>query len=106
MAFASEHKLFDEVSNDIVPFINAGLTLEEAYEKAIWSNPITRQQEIDRLEKEKVEKLAGEKQKKIEAAKKAKATNVKSRDTSETPTGSTGKMYDDMHDLHQEIINR
>lgn len=105
-AFASKHEFFDDVAEDIVPFIHAGLSLQEAYEKAIWANPVTRQKEIDRIEKEKEENLEKEKQEKLEKAKKAKSTNVKSRDTNKAPTGPTGKMFDDMHELYDEIQNR
>lgn len=104
-AFASEHEFFDDVADDIVPFINAGSTLQEAYEKAIWANPVTREKEIARLEQEKQEKLEKEKQEKLEKAKKAKSTNVKSN-TAKAPTGSKGKMFDDLDELYQEIQSR
>lgn len=104
-AFASEHEFFDDVADDIVPFINAGATLQEAYEKAIWANPVTREKEIARLEKDKQEKLEKEKQEKLEKARKARSTNVKS-DTAKAPTGPKGKMFDDLDDLYAEIQSR
>jgi len=105
-AFASEHDLFDEVADDIVPFINSGLSLQEAYDKAVWSNPITRQKMQDLADKEKADKIADEKEKKVQKAQKAKSTNVNSRDTSKAPTEPLGKMFDDMHDTYREIQNR
>lgn len=105
-AFASEHDLFDEVADDIVPFIHTGLSLQESYEKAIWANPVTRQKEIDRIEKEKAENLEKTKQEKVEKAKKAKSTNIKSRDTVKAHTGPRGKMFDELDTLYQEIQNR
>lgn len=105
-AFASDHELFNEVADDIVPFINTGLTLQEAYDKAIWANPVTRQKELDRIEKEKTEKLEKDKQEKVKNANKAKSTNVKSRDTNKAPTELSGKMFDDMPDIYREIQNR
>lgn len=105
-AFASEHEFFDDVADDIVPFINTGLTLQESYEKAIWSNPVTREKEIARLDKEKADKIEKEKQDKIEKAKKAKSTNVKAKDTNKAPTGPKGTMFDDLNDLYEEIQSR
>lgn len=106
-AFASDHEFFDDVADDIVPFINTGLTLQEAYEKAIWANPVTREKELARIEKDKQEKLEKEKQEKVEKAKKAKSTNVKSN-TNKAPTGSKGKMFDDdeLNSLYEEIQSR
>jgi len=34
-AFAATHPDFDELQNDIVKFITAGATLQEAYDKAV-----------------------------------------------------------------------
>jgi len=105
-AFASNHEFFDEVAEDIVPFIRSGLTLEEAYEKAIWANSVTRQKEIERLDREKAEALEKEKQEKVEKAKKAKSANVKAKDTNKAPTEPTGKMFDDLNSKYDEIVNR
>lgn len=105
-AFASEHEHFDEVADDIVPFLNVGLSLEDAYEKAIWANPVTRQKEQNRLEKERQDTLDAEKQKKLEQAKKAKSANVRTKDTIKAPTGPTGKMFDDFPEILRDIKSR
>lgn len=51
-AFAADpaHPYFDEVTGDIAVLISAGHSLADAYEKAVWANPTTRQKEIARLE--------------------------------------------------------
>lgn len=61
-AFAADpaHPFFDEVSDDIVAFLKTGASLAEAYEKAVWANPVTRQKEIARRQKEKDSKPRGE----------------------------------------------
>ena len=43
-AFAADpaHPHFDEVAGEIPAFINMGKSLQEAYEMAVWANPITR----------------------------------------------------------------
>lgn len=110
-AFASEHEFFDDVAEELSLYVRAqreaGLevNLQEAYEKAIWANPVTREKEIERLEKEKLEKLSQEKQEKAEKAQKAKSVNVKAKDTNKAPTGSKGKMFDDLPDLYDQIVN-
>ena len=107
-AFASdpEHEFFDEVSEQIIPLINAGYTLEDAYNNAIWLNPVTRQKEIDRTAKEAAEKAALDAKQEVEKAKKAKAANVRGRDTSKSSTEPTGTMEDTMRDVYREIQNR
>jgi S1-C subfamily serine protease len=54
-AFATDpaHPFFDEVSDDIIAILKTGASLAEAYEKAVWANPVTRQKEIARRQKEK-----------------------------------------------------
>lgn len=105
-AFASENDLFDEVSDDMIPFLSAGHTLQEAYDKAIWANPVTRQKLQDKMDVEKTERLEKEKQEKIEKAKKAKSANVKTRYTGKAPTETKGKMFDGLEDLAREINSR
>lgn len=52
-AFAADpnHPFFDEVSADVLAYLaaDATLTLDVAYESAVWSNPSTRAREIGRL---------------------------------------------------------
>jgi len=106
--FASdpEHAFFDEVSEQIVPLINAGYSLQEAYENAIWLNPVTRQKEIDRTAKEASEKSLEEAKQEAEKKRKAKGPNVRGRDTSKAPTEPTGTMEDTMREAYREIQNR
>ncbi len=105
-AFASEHPLFDEVAEDLVPFLNAGMSLEDAYEKAIWANPVTRDKEMDRLAKEKEAKQLEAAKEKTAKAKKAKSANVSSRDTEKAPTGTLGTMEDTLRDTYRDIQQR
>lgn len=108
-AFASDpkHPYFEEIEGDVATFITAaGMSLEDAYEKAVWANPITRQKEMNRINEEKGATQLEEARKKAEAAKKAKAANVKSRDTKYSPTEKSGTMEDTMKDVMKEIRSR
>ena len=105
-AFASEHSYFDEVAEDIVPFIHAGLSLEDAYNKAIWTHPVIRQKEIERLQTESQTAELERKKQEAEKAKKAKSVNVRTRDTKNAPTEPLGTMEDTMRETYREIQNR
>ena len=107
-AFASEHPYFDEVESEIAIFIEGdkNMTLKQAYEKAIWANPLTRQKEMDRLQQERDQKAQDEAEKKAELARKAKAVNVKTRDTGRTPTAPKGSMFDTIDETYREIKQR
>ena len=107
--FASDPKnqYFDECSEDIAAYIKAGHTLEDAYAKAVWANPITRAKELARTQKESETKLRGKAKSDAEAARKAASTNVRTRDTNKAPTEPSGKLFSAEHDAEMlEIIRR
>lgn len=70
------HLYFNEVVADVAKFMETGVaaTLSEAYEKAVFANPVTRQKELERLtaakqsEAEAAEKARKDKQVKLQAA--------------------------------------
>jgi len=107
-AFASdpEHEFFDEVSPQMVDYINAGHTLKDAYDLALKANPVTFQKVLDREKAEAVEKAREEWKAEGAKAKKAKATNVRGRDTNKAPTEPIGTMEDTMREVYREIQNR
>ncbi len=108
-AFAKDKPYFDEVSTEIVAFINAGDDLQTAYDKAIWANPSVRAKEQARLQKEAEDALKAKANKEVAAAKVATAANVKGRDTTRTPTEPKGRFLDDkamLADLEEIKRNR
>lgn len=106
--FASDpkHQYFDECSDDIVALIQAGNTLEQAYEKAVYANPVTRAKEIARLQADNEKTLREKSKAQTEAARKAASTNVRSRDTRKAPTEPRGTMEDTMRATLKEIKER
>lgn len=59
-AFAEDtkaHPYFDEVADDIARFVQMGDSLQDAYEKAVWVNPVTRAKEQARAQTEHEAKL-------------------------------------------------
>ena len=106
--FAADPKnpYFDEVADDIVRMLQTGESLEKAYEKAVWANPVTRAKELARVQKEQTEKLRVKNKGEVETAKKAVGSNVRSRDTSRSPTESTGTIEDTMRETLSAIRKR
>ncbi len=93
-----KHPYFDECAEDIVALINAGHTLETAYEKAIYANPVTRAKELARLRTEEEASLRAKAKQEAEKARSASRTNVSSRDTGRAPTASKAKRWEDTLD--------
>lgn len=107
-AFSSDpaHPYFDEVADDIVAMINIGMPLKDAYEKAVWANPVTRQKELTRLQTEAEAEKRETARKEAEAARKAASSNVRSRDTRRAPTEPLGTMEDTMKSTLNAIRER
>ncbi len=107
-AFAADTKnqYFNDVSRDMVPFINAGLTLKDAYDRAIWANPLTRTKEQARLQTEAETAFRENAKKEAEEARKAKSVNVRGQESHREPTEPKGKMFDDMGDMLKSIKSR
>jgi hypothetical protein len=105
-AFAAENPYFDEVADDIVILLNGGATLKDAYEKAVWANPMTRAKELARVQTEAEKQFKENASKEVAAAKKATAANVRSRDTGKAPTAPKGTMEDTMRETLRRIQDR
>jgi hypothetical protein len=94
-AFASDtkaHPFFDEVADDILPFIQQGLSLQDAYDKAVWANPVVREKQLQARIQTETEKM--KENARLEALPKQKAAraNVRSLDSKRTPTEPLGSM--------------
>ncbi len=109
-AFAADPKNahFDTVANDIAAMLKSGAakTLSEAYEKAVWANPVTRQQEIARQQRDLIEKQKEEATKKVQAARRASSAVVHAKPRSASGTAPTGSMEDTMRETLAEINAR
>lgn len=107
-AFASDpaNAHFNEVAKDMVPFVQMGLSLKDAYDKAVWANPVTRQKELARLQTEDAAKLKEKAKTEGQAARKATSVNIRGQETRRAPTEPKGKMFDDMGDILATIKDR
>ena len=97
-AFASDtaNPYFGEVAQDMVQFINAGLSLKDAYDRAVWANPGTRAKEQARLQTEAAAKLKEKAKPEADAARRATSTNVRGAESRREPTEPLGSMEDTM----------
>jgi phosphosulfolactate synthase (CoM biosynthesis protein A) len=79
---------FEEVANDMAALLKSGVskTMEEAYDKAVWANPVTRAKEQSRLQTETAAKAKKDAEDRAEAARKATSANVR---TSAKKAGAT-----------------
>ena len=107
-AFAADktHPYFEEVADDIIVLLKAGKPLQEAYDKAVWANPVTRAKEQARLLQEHEAKLKENARLEALPKKKAKGVNIESRDAGRAPTEPLGSLEDTIKQVHQEIKSR
>lgn len=108
--FASDpaHKYFDEVANDIAGLLRSGAAkdLKDAYEKAIWANPITRAKEQARLTADAEAKAKAEAAEKVKQARKATGANVKSSAKAASGTAPLGSIDDTLNAALANIKSR
>lgn len=97
---------FNDVANDMVPLVKAGYSLKDAYETAVYRNPVTRQKELSRLQTEADAKKAEQAKADAENAKRAASTNIRSARTQTAPTEPKGSMEDTMHETLKKIRAR
>lgn len=105
--FASDpaHQYFDEVANDIAGLLRSGTAkdLADAYEKAVWANPVTRAKEQARLTAEVESKAKVEAASEVAKARKATGANVKSTAKVASGTAPLGSIDDTLaaalHDI-------
>lgn len=109
-SFASDpaHQYFDEVANDIAGLLRSGAAkdLKNAYEKAIWANPITRAKEQARLTADADAKAKAEAAEKAKQARKATGANVKSSAKAASGTAPLGSIDDTLNAALANIKSR
>ena len=99
---------FNDVSNDMIVLLKSGAvkTLEEAYEKAVWTNPVTRAKELERQTAERDAKLRQDAQARTAAAKKAASVAIRPQARRASGTAPTGSMDDTLRETLAEISSR
>lgn len=103
--FAADPKnvYWSEVSDQMSDLLTKGVvgTLQEAYDKAVWLNPVTRMKEVTRTAAENAQKAAAEEKAKAEKARSAMSVNVKTR----VKTGSAATSGESLDDTLSEALS-
>ena len=104
--FASDpaHQYFDEVADDVIIMLKAGASLQDAYDKAVWANPVTRQKEFSRVQTETAKAAKEKAIAEAAAAKKAASINLRTRDTQRTPTEKSRATMRDLDSALRETM--
>lgn len=104
--FASDpaHPYFDEVADDMIIMLKAGASLQDAYDKAVWANPVTRQKELSRVQTEAAKAAKEKAIAEAAAAKKASSINLRNRDTQRTPTEKSRATMRDLDSALRESM--
>lgn len=110
-AFASapENIYFDEVATDIAQLLRskAATTLKEAYDLAVFRNPVVRAKELARLTAESNAKATAETEAAAKKAREAMSVNVRTNQARTTSgTAPTGSMEDTMAETLAAIKSR
>ena len=110
-AFASDtkaHPYFDDVADTIAMLLKADhkLSLQDAYDQAVWANAVTRQKELNRLQTEDASRKTENARLNALQKKKAASVNLNSRDSNKAPTEQVGSMDDTIRETFQKIQGR
>jgi hypothetical protein len=108
--FASDpaNAYFEELSNDIAGLLQSGVAkdLKDAYERAVWANPVTRGKEQSRIAAETASKAAEEAKARAAKAKSALAATVRTSAKSGSAAAPIGSIDDTLEATLAGIRNR
>lgn len=108
--FASDpaNPYFNELVDDIAKFMETGVanTLKEAYEKAVYANPVTRQKELDRLTADKKSQTDAAEKARRDKLAQSTAANVNATAHQRDGTIPVGSMDDTLNSTLAAIQGR
>lgn len=103
------HPYFYDVSDEIVLLIKGSggaMSLQDAYDRAVQLNPVTRAKEIERLQADAVAKAKKDAEAQAAAARKANGARVSSRGHQGGSTAASGSMDDTLSETLAAIQER
>jgi hypothetical protein len=109
-AFKADPKniYFDDVAGQVAQLIRSGVcaTLQQAYEQAIYLNPVTREKEFARqtAERDKLQKEADAE--KVAAAKKASAANTRTTAKNGGAAATVGSIDDTLNEAYDRMTTK
>lgn len=108
-AFAADtkaHPYFTEVATDIAAFVSQGKSLQDAYDMAVWANPVTRAKEQARLLTEHDAQQKENARLSALPKKKAASVNLSSSGEGKAPTEPLGSLDDTIKSTMRELKQR
>ena len=105
-ADTSAHPHFDAVADDIIAQIQAGHSLQDAYDRAVFSNPVTREKEFARRQTADAKAREVNGRQSALLAKKASSVNLTSHTGRRRPTEPVGAMHETLADTLAAIRGR
>lgn len=113
-AFASDkaHPYFSEVQDHITTLLHGSraagkeLSLQDAYDQAVWANPITRAKELAKAQTEHEAKLKENARLEALPKKRAAGVNVKASDSDRAPTEPLGTIEETIRKAHRAMKER
>lgn len=108
-AFASDpkHPYFNEVASEIALLMaDPQMSMEQAYERAVYANPVARAKELERISKETAEKLRKESEETAAAAAKARGTKVRGEEHERASPDLIGSMDETMRETYKKVQSR
>jgi hypothetical protein len=99
---------FDDVADDIATLLRANpkLSLKDAYEKAVYANPVTREKELARLQTEREAKARAENAKRVAEARKAAQGNVPPGRNKGAQTGDTESLDETLTATYRKMFEK
>lgn len=91
------HPYFDEVGHDMSNLVAGGLAsnLQDAYDKAVWANPVTRAKELERVKLQDAEAAKAEAAKRQDKNARSTAEQVRASQTNRSGTAPVVGSIDD-----------
>lgn len=101
------HPYAAEVADHIVLLLqNPELSLQDAYEQAVWANPATRAKEQARLQKEAEEASRKKAEEEAERARRSRGTVIRGKPSQGGPSSPLGTMEDTLRETFTSIQRR
>jgi phage gp29-like protein len=96
-----------EVSEDVIRMIRTGMDLPEAYQAAIWANPVVREKQLSKITREAGEKALKEAKEKAVQARQVTSVNPPPGADRSSVNGATGSnLLDTAKEAYREIMSR
>ncbi len=108
-AFASDpkHPYFDECARHIALLLkDPNVSLADAYEMAVYANPVTREKELGRLRTEAEAAARKTADEAAAAAKKSRGTKIEGRQKERPTADFLGSIDDTLHETYKSIQDR